>query len=299
MYAIRFKSNLSLSLILQVRQLIQTNNIKNIIFLGASEMKSLYFSCLGLDVNFIIRQGSKKTTPKMDPFHKLFYSDVDHFVGNCEYIKNNIKETLPLPKYASLQRIYSSLNLPQSVNTKEINTTLDIVLVGRISPGKGQLEAIQACEILEKNGIDFKLKFLGDIQHKQYHSQLLSYLDKSLIQDKVDIVGYTKEVPKYLQESDLFLLPSLGEGMSNAIIEALGYGLITIIYDDTSSPEFKTLGFNLHLTKENNVKSLQKILLDVSRNLAEEKSKASKNMFLAREVFSPERERNDYMALLK
>jgi len=27
---------------------------------------------------------------------------------------------------------------------------------------------------------------------------------------------------------------ALGEGMSNAIIEALGYGLITIIYDDTS-----------------------------------------------------------------
>ncbi len=54
--------------------------------------------------------------------------------------------------------------------------------------------------------------------------------------------------------------------MSNAIIESLGFGLIPIIYNDTSSPEFKDLGFHIHLTKENNIKNLKEILLNVANN---------------------------------
>jgi len=298
LHVIDFKSYFSFKLITKVRELIKTHQIKNIIFLGASEMRSLHFACLGLDVNFIIRQGSKKTTPKKDFLHKIFYSNVNHFVGNCEYIKQNIKETLPIPKYATLSRIYSSLKLPLHVDTKKKNNIIDIVLVGRIHPGKGQLDAIKACEILEKNHIEFKLRFLGDIQHKEYHKEIVTYLSNSTIEDKVEIVGYTKEVPKYLQNSDIFLFPALGEGMSNAIIEALGYGLITIIYNDTSSPEFKELGFNIHLTRENNVENLQGILIKLSKSIPEEKEKALYNMSLARKVFTIKRERIEYFNLL-
>jgi glycosyltransferase involved in cell wall biosynthesis len=296
---VNFRTNFSLKLIMEVRTLIKKHNIKNIIFLGASEMKSLYFSCIGLDVNFIIRQGSKKTTPKKDFLHRLFYSQVNHFVGNCEYIKNNIKATLAISSNATLSRIYSSLKLPKEINNKILNDTLDIVLVGRINPGKGQLDAIKACEVLHSNNINFTLTFLGDIQHKQYHKEILDYLNNSSIKSKINIVGYTTQVQSYLQKSDIFLLPSLGEGMSNAIIEALGYGLITVIYDDTSSPEFKDIGFNIHLTKENNVTNLQNILLNISNNIQEEKQKALNNMPLAREIFSTSREKNEYMNLLK
>ncbi len=86
--------------------------------------------------------------------------------------------------------------------------------------------------------------------------------------------------------------------MSNAIIEALGYGLVTIIYDDTSSPEFKELGFHLHLTEENILESLKQHLLSVLENLDEEKKNASENIALAQSLFSPDREKNDYLKLL-
>ena len=296
---VSFSSNLSLTLIKSVRELLINNNIKNVIFLGASEMKSLYFAALGLDINFIIRQGSKKTTSKKDIFHKLFYSGVDHFVGNCEYMKQNIIDILPIPNRATVSRIYSSLKLDNNVTYKKYDGIIQLVQVGRIHPGKGQFEAIKACEILYRNGYDFKLKFLGDIQDKNYFEKINKYLDNIEYKEKIQFVGYTSEVKKHLQESDIFIFPSLGEGMSNAIIESLGFGLIPIIYNDTSSPEFKELGFHIHLTHENNIKNLSEIVLDVALNIREEKQKAIVNHDKALKVFDLQREQKEYLELLE
>lgn len=295
---VEFSSNLSFKLIFSIRKILIEKNIKNIIFLGASEMKSLYFATLGLNINFIIRQGSKKTTSKKDIFHKLFYSNVNHFVGNCEYMKNNIIDILPIPKKADVRRIYSSVKLEKNVNFKEYNKIIDLICVGRINSGKGQIEAIKACEILFENNIDFKIKFLGDIQDKNYYKKIENYMDKLPYKNNIEFIGYTSNVKDYLQKSDIFIFPSLGEGMSNAIIESLGFGLIPIIYDDTSSPEFKDLGFHIHLTKENNVENLQKILLEVSLNIEMEKHKAKKNHNKALETFALEREKKEYLKLL-
>ncbi|MFY4808631.1 glycosyltransferase [Aliarcobacter butzleri] len=298
LHIVKFSSNFSFKLIFDVREILKNSNIKNIIFLGASEMKSLYFATLRLDINFIIRQGSKKTTSKKDIFHKLFYSNVNYFVGNCEYMKKNIIEILPIPQKASVKRIYSSLKLEENIDFKPLNNHVDLVHVGRVHKGKGQFEAIKACEILEENNISFAIKFLGDIQDKDYLETMKNYLTNSSLKDNVEFVGYTSNVKEYLQKSDIFIFPSLGEGMSNAIIESLGFGLIPIIYDDTSSSEFKDLGFHIHLTKENNIKNLQEILLNVVNNFEEEKAKAKDNHQKALNIFAPQREKIEYLELL-
>lgn len=299
LFTVSFFSNFSFTLINKVRKILITNNIKNIIFLGASEMKSLYFATLGLDINFIIRQGSKKTTSKKDFIHKLLYSNVKTFVGNCEYMKQNIIDILPIANNAKATRIYSSLKLEENINFKSYNATVDLIHVGRINPGKGQFEAVKACEILFQNSIKFSIKFLGDIQDKNYYNEIQTYLQNSPIKNNVHFTGYTTNVKEYLQKSDIFIFPSLGEGMSNAIIESLGFGLIPIIYNDTSSPEFKDLGFHIHLTNNNTIRELEEILLHVSKNLQKEKKDAQKNHAKALEIFAPEREKNEYLSLLK
>ena len=299
LHTIEFKSYFSIKLIKSVRKILKDREIKNIIFLGASEMKSLYFATYGLDVNFIIRQGSKKTTSKKDFLHKLFYSNVHTFVGNCEYIKQNILDILPVGKKAQVKRIYSSLKLETKISQHIYDGVLKIILVGRVHPFKGQLEAAKAVSVLFENNIKFSLKFIGDIQDEKYYKEIESFLKECKYRQHIEFVGYTNDVKSYLKSSDVFLFPSLGEGMSNAIIEALGYGLSTIIYDDTSSPEFKDLGFHIYLADENNVENLQKILLEVSQNIQREKEKAFQNIQLAQEVFSPCREKQEYLELLQ
>jgi len=298
MHTIDFQRFFSLKLIKEIRRIIIERKIKNIIFLGASEMRSLYFATYGLNINFIIRQGSKKTTSKKNFIHKLLYSNVNHFIGNCEYMKQNILDIIPLSKQTNLQRIYSSLKMPHNIIQHKYNNTVNIILVGRIHPGKGQLKAIKACEVLYSNNISFQINFIGDIQNTEYYNEIQSYLKTCKYEKNINFLGYKSNIHDYLEQSDLFLMPSLGEGMSNAIIESLGFGLIPIIFNDTSSPEFKNLGFHIHLTKENTILNLKELLLGAVNDIENEKREALKNIKLAQEVFSPSREKNEYLNLL-
>jgi glycosyltransferase involved in cell wall biosynthesis len=299
LHTIGFSSNFGWSLINKSRNIFKKEGIKNVIFLGASEMKSLYFACLGLDINFVIRQGSKKSTPKKDRFHTLVYSDVDTFVGNCDFIVENIKEIIPLNKKTELKRIYASLALRDIERTPRETKRLELISVGRINPVKGQLHSVKACGKLHDAGINFRLRLLGDRQDEAYYNEITVFLGTCPYKEKIEFTGYTPDVPSYLAASDIFLFPTQGEGMSNAVIEALGYGLVPIIYDNSSSPEFISLGFHLHLVEDGNLEAFSEALLKTAKNFAEEKSEIKKNMELAREVFAPSREQREYLALLK
>lgn len=298
-HEIDFSSNLGLALILKSRHFFIDNQIQNIIFLGASEMKSLYFSTLGLNLHFIIRQGSRKTTPKKDWFHRLIYSNVTTFVGNCEFIKHNIEEIIPLAPQTQLTRIYASLQLQKRERPQKQTQRLELITVGRIHPVKGQLQSIQAVSQLVDAGIDFRLRILGDAQDADYYRQILDYVETLSYKENITFEGYTHDVASYLLSSDILLFPTMGEGMSNAVIEGLGYGTIPIIYNNTSSPEFKELGFHLYLVEDGNFNAFAQTLLECAQNFSNEQDYIKSNMELARTIFSPEREKNEYLALLQ
>ncbi|MGH8978138.1 MAG: glycosyltransferase, partial [Acidimicrobiia bacterium] len=49
------------------------------------------------------------------------------------------------------------------------------------------------------------------------------------IGERVRFVGMSDRVPDYLRAADAFFLPSLGEGMSNALLEAMACGLPCVV----------------------------------------------------------------------
>ena len=56
---IKFNSRtFSFSMLIGVRAALRRHGIKNVIFFGASELKTLYFSFLGFDLNVIVRHGT-------------------------------------------------------------------------------------------------------------------------------------------------------------------------------------------------------------------------------------------------
>ena len=156
---ISFFKTFSLSIIINARRIIKKYGIKNVIFFGASELKSLYFSFLGLDINLIIRHSTTKSRPKKDWFHRLIYSDVNYNISTSKHLENNVKYIIPFGKRTQSQMIYSSFEFSEP-QYKE-HDCITLVHTGRIADAKGQIDAIKASKILEDNNIDFKLYIVG------------------------------------------------------------------------------------------------------------------------------------------
>jgi len=164
---------LSPSIIFGVRDIVKKKNIKNVIFVGASEMKSLYFAFLGLDINLIVRHGTLKSHPKKDWFHTLVYSNVSTHVAISKYMSGNVKEIIPFGKKTQLKVIVPSLANKLSDNKRGSSNTLRILHAGRVTSGKGINKAILACEILYKNNIDFLFNNYGPSDNK--YKKICSY----------------------------------------------------------------------------------------------------------------------------
>lgn len=299
--SIKFSSMFSISMIFKLRDFIKKNNINNLIFFGTSEMRSIYFALLGMNVNLIVRHGTTiaKRHNKKDTFHRILYSNVLHYVGISKHLVNNIYEIFPLSKKSEVNLIYSSLKLPDvSIRTKmKKKGVVNIVHVGRLTKGKGQDVAIKVCSILHDNDIPFRLTLVGsgDVKYKETLDMMVNSLP---YKDNVFFHGHTENVFSILDNSEIFLFPSAGEGMPNALIEALSCGLVCIVYSNTVFPEIFNLGFYGHVVENGDEDRLSKTLLSVCKNLDNEIDRAKMNMDLTRQLFSEDREIAEYDKIL-
>jgi glycosyltransferase involved in cell wall biosynthesis len=292
---INFKSNLGLSIILNARRIVKKYGIKNVIFFGASELKSLYFSFLGLDINLIVRHGTTKSSPKKDWFHRLIYSDVSYHVSICKHLLNNVNNIIPFTKNTQAKLIYSSFSFEEPNYIKQDKLTL--LHVGRIADAKGQVDAIKACQVLVDNDIDFKFNIVGGFD-EGYKKEFMELYDECKYKDKINLIGFTNDVKSYIQKSDIFIFPSLGEGLSNAFLEAMSNNLVCLSYDNTSFPELQELGLYFKMIKNRDIEQLKNTLLSVAQDIESEKKNSSINNNLIENLFSLDKEMNNYMEIL-
>ena len=293
---INFKSNLGLALILNARRIIKEQNIKNVIFFGASELKSLHFAFLGLDINLIVRHGTTKSRPKKDWFHRLIYSNVNYHVSICKHLQKNVDYIIPFGKNTQSKLIYSSFNFEEPTLIKHEKLTL--LHVGRIAKGKGQIDAIEACQILIDNKIDFEFNIVGGFE-ESYEKEFMEFYKKCSYKNKINLVGFTDNVKYYLKRADIFLFPSYGEGLSNAFLEALSYNLISLSYNNTSFPELMELGLYFKMVENLNIEHLSSTLLETAKNLNSERDKCDKNHHLIKALFALDKEMEKYLKILE
>lgn len=292
---IDFKSSLGFAIISNIKKIIKRYKIQNVVFFGASELKSLYFAFLGLEINLIIRHGTTKSTPKKDLFHRLIYSRVNYHVSICKHLENNVKYIIPFGKNTKSKLIYSSFNFEEPIHKKQDKLTL--LHVGRIAHGKGQIDAIKACEILVNSNIDFEFLLVGDYD-ESYKKEFIDFYNDYKYKKNITLIGFNDDVRSYIEKSDIFLFPSFGEGLSNAFLEAIANNLVCISYNNTSFPELQELGLHFTMSENKNIDDLKKHLLNVVSNLENEKIASQKNYTLVKEFFSPQKEIDSYMEIL-
>ncbi|MDT8283025.1 MAG: glycosyltransferase family 4 protein [Gammaproteobacteria bacterium] len=289
------------SMMFQVRAIIDKRDIKNVIFFGASELKTLYFSYLGKDLNVTVWHGTTKSRPKRDAFHRLVYSCVDQHVAISKHLERNVKQIVPITEPEKYRVIRPSFNFDENdkpVDNKD-SECLNIVHVGRVAQGKGQVDAVKACQGLHEAGIRFSLSLVGGSEGDDYMNELIQAVESSAYRSSINMEGYVEDVNAYLKKADVFLFPSSGEGMPGSYIEALHFGLICVSYDNTVFPEFLEMGFHVHIVKNKSVDALAKKLCDIAASLEVEKEKSSSNIELAKHSFSEVHEISEWLEVLE
>lgn len=106
--------------------------------------------------------------------------------------------------------------------------TLLIGHVGSFSSFKNQLFLIKLAERLREEGIDFKMLLAGEGQ-EQYKKQVLQQIEEHQLEGKVEVLGIRKDIPEIMCALDVFVLPSLFEGLGIVAIEAQAAGTPCIV----------------------------------------------------------------------
>ena len=295
---IKFHYALSFSIIYKAREIVLKNNIQNVIFVGASELKSLYFSFLGLDINLIVRHGTTKSNPKKDFFHKLVYSNIATHVAISNHIADNVKYIVPFGKNTKLITIIPSMPKERSKNKKTLSDRIELLHVGRITPGKGLKEALLACEVLYDNNIVFNLDSYGNI-YKNYKDEFENFINTLKYKNNFHMCGFTNNIYDEYPKHDIFIFPTKGEGFGNVLMEAIAHGIIILSFDNSAVKEFKEMEFHIHLAKDGSIKSLKEKLLYIAKNIDKERKLSEENITKAEKIFSAKREAMEYIALLR
>ena len=125
-----------------------------------------------------------------------------------------------------------------------------IAYIGRLSEEKGTLNFVKAIPELLKENSGIKILIGGD---GQLEDEIKRYLDDENADCKVKVVGWIPhdELPEYLNELKLLVLPSFTEGLPNILLEAMACGTPVLAAPVGSIPDVIDDGIN-GIIMENN-----------------------------------------------
>jgi|GEM_PF-187508 len=162
--------------------------------------------------------------------------------------KMAIDEGVPEDK---VELLYSGVDLSRfetkvdtATKRKEIGVPVDaklIVCVGNFNPIKGHEYLIEAMAVVIKHVPNAHLILIGDGQLRESHkTQVTSHR----LEKNVHFLGKRSDVPEILQCVDVCVLPSLSEGLSNALLEYMAAGKPVIATNVGGNPEVLLDGEN-------------------------------------------------------
>lgn len=109
-----------------------------------------------------------------------------------------------------------------------------VITAGRLVDQKGQWHLIRAFSEVVKEVTDAKLLILGRGENKEYLEQLISDM---VLTENVFLLGYKANPYVYLTNADVFVFPSLFEGLGNIVVECMACALPVISVDCKYGPK--------------------------------------------------------------
>ena len=108
---------------------------------------------------------------------------------------------------------------------KKITNEVNILFVSRLMLQKGVDTLIKSCNALKERGVtNFRLTIVGEGHLKE---MMFSLINKFNLGKHIDFLGWRdlEKLPEIYRTADIFMLPSVMEGMSSVTLQAMASGL--------------------------------------------------------------------------
>lgn len=161
-----------------------------------------------------------------------------------------------------LQGIDDQILASRLVKIRESKTTLKLATIAAIDvPYKAQADVINAIALLRKQNVFFEYDIIG----QGNPDMLQNLIDNLELNDFVHLKGSIPhdEIFETLKEIDIYLQPSLVEGLPRAVVEAMSMGCPVIGSDAGGIPELIT---SESIYPKGNIKALSDLLFKVNQD---------------------------------
>ena len=234
------------------------------------------------------------------PLTRLIWKESFATVANSKGLRELALKTNPNQEIGV---IYNGINLSDFIPNPEKRPNDKIIITtgaSRITARKGIDYLIKAIQKLSPKYPNLFLRAMGDGNEKENLEKMAKELG---LEKNVEFIGRVprENTSPYYQEASIFVLPSLNEGMSNAMLEALATGLPLIATDTGGTRELLEEGVNGFIIKMKDSQDIAdkiEILIqdeDLRKRMGEESRRKAEGMSwekVAREYFDLYRQIN-------
>ena len=136
-----------------------------------------------------------------------------------------------------------------------------VISVGQLSKRKNQEVIIRAMAQIKDASIKYLLVGLGEKEAE--YRELIKTLS---LQDRVILAGYREDVPELLHMADVFVFPSLQEGLPVALMEAMAAGIPAVCGKIRGNMDLITHGIEGVLAEPEDSKAFAEAIVELKKN---------------------------------
>lgn len=187
---------------------------------------------------------------------------------NLIFNSHNTLRTFNLPKDQSKSVILNGVKGFMDIAPKEsTNSTINILLIGRLTPWKGQMFFLETLnQLMKNNDYNLNVRIVGEVFEDQvsYKNDLLAFVKNNHLENIVTFKSFTDNPKNEYEWSDIVIVPSIKpEPFGRVAIEAMSASRCVVAANHGGLTEIITGGIDGVLFEPNNIDSLVESLKEI------------------------------------
>lgn len=256
----------------------------NLFFKSFSLIKELHPDIVhshSVDMGYIMSFACRKyNTPLIETYHAGSFNDkkypltkrlLDKFLFKISKFNKIIVLGKNLLKDFKREKINGAIYIPNGVNQTNIlhrknkSKKIRFIFVGRLEDQKGLEYLIDAVNEVVKLNKNFEILLIGEGSKKE---ELRKKINNLKLKNYFNFLGSksNKEVIRSYSTSDIFILPSLWEGLPLTLLEALASGLPVITTDVGGISDICTDNENALIIPPKNTREIKDAMIRLINN---------------------------------